>query len=316
MAIPVESYLLAVAVGDLAEAKVGNRTYVITEPSMLQNAANELSELEQNLVRAENYLTPYEWGDYKILILPPSFPFGGMENPLLTFASPTIIVGDKSSVDVATHEIAHSWTGNLITNMNWENFWLNEGFTVFTERKVTKMKQGDAFYNVASKLGNYSMVADMQNYGWNHTYSSLTPKMHGANPDDSYSSIPYEKGFQFVTYLESLVGEDKFQKFYRQYIKEFKYKSITVDDMKNSYIEFVRENFDEIKAESILKQIDWDTWIYKPGLPPVILDFESQEYDDAIALAQSYIDGKGEVSPPEKEKYKTWFVSLKGIFFI
>jgi len=97
-----------------------------------------LEDLEDSLITAENYLTPYEWGDYKILILPPSFPFGGMENPLLTFASPSIIVGDKSSVDVANHEIMHSWSGNLVTNMNWDNFWLNEGFTVYTERKVTR----------------------------------------------------------------------------------------------------------------------------------------------------------------------------------
>ena len=281
---------------------------------MIEKAANELSELEENLKRAEAYLTPYEWGVYKILILPPSFPFGGMENPLLTFASPTIIVGDKSSVDVATHEIAHSWTGNLVTNMNWENFWLNEGFTVFTERKVTRMKEGDAFYNVASKLGNYSMVSDMQNYGWDHSYSSLTPKMHGANPDDSFSSIPYEKGFQFITYLESLIGENLFQKYYRQYVNKFKFQSITVDDMKNSYINFVKEHFDEKKANNILKQIDWETWIYTPGLPPVTLNFESQEYNDAVSLAHEYIDGKGEVSPSDKDKYKEWFVSLKGIF--
>jgi leukotriene-A4 hydrolase len=138
MDIPVESYLLAIASGNLEERKVGDRSYVISEPNMVEAAASELDKLEDALVAAENYLIPYEWGDYKILILPPAFPFGGMENPLLTFASPTIIVGDKSSVDVANHEIMHSWTGNLVTNENWENFWLNEGFTVFTERKVTK----------------------------------------------------------------------------------------------------------------------------------------------------------------------------------
>lgn len=314
MDIPVESYLLAVAIGDLAEKKVGDRTYVITEPSMLDKAAEELDQLEDSLIKAEKYLTPYIWGDYKILILPPSFPFGGMENPLLTFASPTIIVGDKSSVDVATHEIAHSWTGNLVTNMNWENFWLNEGFTVFTERKVTKMNRGEVFYKVAAKLGNFSMVAAMEGYGWNHSYSSLTPIMNGANPDDSYSEIPYEKGFQFITYLESLVGEDLFQKFYQGYVTEFKYKSLTVDDMKNSYIKFVQGNFSSSKATELLAQIEWDKWIYEPGLPPVTLDFETEEYNDAVGLAHDYIKGAGKVSPDDREEYHTWFVTLKGIF--
>lgn len=118
-----------------------------------------------------------------------------MENPLLTFASPTIIVGDKSGVNVATHEIAHSWTGNLVTNMNWENFWLNEGFTVFTERKVSRKLYGDDYYFVSSQVGNASMYTDMKNYGLKDSFSSLTPKLKGRHPDDAFSTIPYEKGF-------------------------------------------------------------------------------------------------------------------------
>lgn len=137
--IPIPSYLLAIAVGNIAEKKVGARTFVMAEPDQLDRCADELVDLEKFLITAETYLTPYEWGTYAILILPPSFPYGGMENPLLTFASPTIIVGDKSGVAVAIHEIAHSWSGNLFTNQNWENMWINEGFTVFTERKVSEL---------------------------------------------------------------------------------------------------------------------------------------------------------------------------------
>lgn len=128
---------MAIVVGDLAYKKVGPRTGVYTEPSMLDRCAKELEDLETLLDKTEQYLTPYAWGEYNIVVLPPSFPFGGMENPLLTFASPTIIVGDKSQVYVATHEIAHSWSGNLVTCKDWENLWLNEGFTVFEERKVS-----------------------------------------------------------------------------------------------------------------------------------------------------------------------------------
>lgn len=148
--IEIPSYLLALAAGNLEYRKIGKRTGVLTEPEMIEASAKELEDLEKSLELAESFLIPYEWGNYTVLILPPSFPFGGMENPLLTFASPTIIVGDKSAINVATHEIAHSWTGNLVTNRNWENFWLNEGFTVFTERHVTRKMKGEAFYRVSS----------------------------------------------------------------------------------------------------------------------------------------------------------------------
>lgn len=135
--IPMPNYLIAIAVGNLETRSLGKRTSVITEPEDIERVATELADLETMLDKTEAYLTPYIWGTYSILILPPSFPFGGMENPLLTFASPTIITGDKSQVYVATHEIAHSWTGNDVTCRDWENFWLNEGFTVFEERKVS-----------------------------------------------------------------------------------------------------------------------------------------------------------------------------------
>jgi leukotriene-A4 hydrolase len=138
MNIPIPSYLLAIVAGNLEERQIGPRTYVITEPENIEASATELEDLEASLIMAEEYLFPYVWGTYKIVIMPPSFPFGGMENPLLTFASPSIIVGDKSGVTVANHEIAHSWTGNLVTNMNWDNFFLNEGFTRFVERKLMR----------------------------------------------------------------------------------------------------------------------------------------------------------------------------------
>ena len=127
--------MIAIIAGNVTQQKLGKRTFVITEPDAIAECTSELSDLEEHLTTLENYIGPYLWGEYKIVILPPSFPFGGMENPLLTFASPSIIVGDKSGVSVAIHEIAHSWTGNTVTCVDWSNFWLNEGFTVFLERK-------------------------------------------------------------------------------------------------------------------------------------------------------------------------------------
>ena len=193
--IQMPSYLIALAVGNLNETTMGNRTSVITEPERMEEVVKTLESLPTLLDNAETYLTPYIWGNYSIIILPPSFPMGGMENPLLTFASPTIITEDKSQVYVATHEIVHSWTGNDVTCENWSNLWLNEGFTVFGERKVSAGIHGEDFSKVNAYLGNISMYGDMLEYGLNSTYASLYPVIEDDKPDNSFSEIPYEKGF-------------------------------------------------------------------------------------------------------------------------
>lgn len=168
MGIPVQSYLIAIAAGIIDEDEVKQNTgiYILAEPEMIEKAKAELEDLPAAMTVANSFLPKYAWGPYKIIILPPSFPVGGMENPLLTFASPSIIVGDKSSVSVANHELAHSWTGNLVTNINWNNFWLNEGFTVFLERRISKRLISDAklantTYKVAATVGNSTMVTAM-----------------------------------------------------------------------------------------------------------------------------------------------------------
>lgn len=210
--IQMASYLLALAVGNLAYKPTGKRTGIISEPGAdaLDRYAKELEDLETFLDTTEAWLTPYIWGTYTVLVLPASFPYGGMENPLLTFASPTIIVGDKSQVYVATHEIAHSWTGNEVTCKDWSNMWLNEGFTVFEERKVSGILHSKDFALIEAQLGNVSLWVDIENYGLTNSYSSLYPVLNGDSPDNSFSQLPYEKGFQFLTYLESLIGEKLF----------------------------------------------------------------------------------------------------------
>lgn len=219
--IKIPSYLLAIAVGNLAVKEVGPRASIIAEPGAdyLDRYANELKNLSGLLDMTEEYLTPYIWGNYALLVLPPSFPYGGMENPLLTFASPTIIVGDGSQVYVATHEIAHSWTGNEVTCRDWSNMWLNEGFTVFEERKVSERVHGTEFAKIEAQLGNVSLWDDMNGFGLTSNFSSLYPILTDASPDDSFSEVPYEKGFQFVTFIESLFKtKDDFRDMLRTYI--------------------------------------------------------------------------------------------------
>jgi leukotriene-A4 hydrolase len=312
--IKMPSYLIAIAVGDLEYRSLGKRVGVITEPSQIEAVATELASLQTLLDETEKYLTSYIWGNYSILVLPPSFPFGGMENPLLTFASPTIITGDKSQVYVATHEIAHSWTGNDVTCKNWEHFWLNEGFTVFEERKISGKLHGKDFAMVEALLGNSSMYNDMINYGLKNPFSSLHPTLGSASPDDAFSTIPYDKGFQLLYFLESLVGEDNFQTFLRKYILGHAQESILTDDLRLSWEDFVEDNYNATETNRILAAVDWDAWIYTPGLPPVHLDFTTRQSNESSALADGYIALNGSASPENYTNFFDYYSNLKVIF--
>ena len=269
--IPIPSYLIAMAIGDLEYKSMGERVGVITEPSQMDAVAFELAEMGDILDDVEAYAGPYIWGNYTIIVLPPSFPMGGMENPLLTFASPTIITGDRSQVYVATHEMAHSWTGNEVTCENWENFWLNEGWTVFIERKVSSQLHDVDFAKVEMLLGNTSLWDDMNDIGLSDTFSSIHPVLQGRNPDDSFSEVPYEKGFQFLYFLESLVGEDNFQRFLQLYIQQNKLTSITTLNFRSSWEYFVEREMglspEEVNA--ILSQVYFEEWVNVPELAPV-----------------------------------------------
>jgi leukotriene-A4 hydrolase len=242
--IKMPSYLVAIAVGNLATKPAGPRATIIAEPGPLDDYARELSNVSGLLDMTEEYLTPYIWGSYSILVLPPSFPYGGMENPLLTFASPTIIVGDGSQVYVATHEIAHSWTGNEVTCKDWSNMWMNEGFTVFEERKVSERVHGEEFARIEGQLGNVSLWEDINSFGASNNFSSLYPNLTESSPDDSFSEVPYEKGFQFLTYLESLfVTKLDFENVIRAHILEHSQQSVTWMDFRDTLTNWVKKNY-------------------------------------------------------------------------
>ena len=173
--VPIPTYLIAVAAGDVKFKELSSRCGVWAEPEIIEAAATEFVDTETFLIIAENYLTPYEWHKYNILVLPPGFPYGGMENPNLTFVTPSLLAGDKSLVNVIAHEITHSWTGNLVTNSNWENFWVNEGFTRFVERKILEKFYGEDMFLVEAYQGYKELVKTVNDYGHDHTFTSLTP---------------------------------------------------------------------------------------------------------------------------------------------
>jgi len=273
--VPIQSYLIAIAVGALESKKIGPRSQVWSEVQVLEQAAFDFSETETMLQKAESLCGAYVWGIYDILVLPPSFPFGGMENPCLTFATPTLLSGDKSNADVIAHEIAHSWTGNLVTNVNFEHFWLNEGFTVFTERKIVGLMHGEPARHFSAILGWKDLEETIKVVlGETNPYTALNPKLAGADPDDAFSVVPYEKGSTFLWYLEDTVGGASiFEPFLKSYYTKFAYKSIDSEQFKSYFLEY----FFNLEC---VKSIDWDTWLHSPGMP-----IYKPKFDDSLARA-------------------------------
>ncbi|XP_052781053.1 leukotriene A-4 hydrolase-like [Mya arenaria] len=263
---PMPSYGIAIVVGDIVSKEIGPRSKVWAEPEFIEAAAYEFAETESMLQAAESLLGPYVWGHYDLLLLPPSFPYGGMENPCLTFVTPTLLAGDRSLADVVAHEIAHSWTGNLVTNASWSDFWLNEGFTVFVERKiVSRLKDSEVYRQFLASRGWRILTETIKQLGAENNFTCLVPDMLGVDPDEAFSSVPYEKGQAFLFYLEQLLGgPEVFEKYLRAYIDKFKGKSVNTADWKA----FLLEYFDSEEDAGKLATVDWQGWMYEPGIPP------------------------------------------------
>ncbi|KJH45033.1 putative leukotriene A-4 hydrolase/aminopeptidase [Dictyocaulus viviparus] len=262
--IPIPSYLLAIVVGHLEHRDISERCAVWCEPSMVDSAKWEFEDTEKILRVAEDLVGPYRWGRYDLVVLPPTFPFGGMENPCLTFVTPTLLAGDRSLVNVVAHEIAHSWTGNLVTNASWEHFWLNEGFTVFLERKINGRLLGEPQRQFESECGFDECLKNaVKTFGDTHEFTKLIPNLHGVDPDDAFSSIPYEKGSALLFTLEQLIGDSaRFEKFLRTYIDKYALQSVTTDCWKSELYSFFSDK------KNILDNLDWNVWLFAPGVPP------------------------------------------------
>ena len=250
---PIPSYLIAIAAGELAFQSTGARTGVYAEPSVLARAAKEFEDTEQMLEAAEKLFGPYRWGRYDVLVMPPSFPFGGMENPTLTFATPTILAGDKSLVSLVSHELAHSWSGNLVTNATWSDFWLNEGFTVYLERRIDEEVYGPERAEMEAALGLQDLQDEIKSLPAKDTI--LHVDLTGRDPDDGATQIPYEKGALLLLSLEEKYGREKFDLFLKSYFDHFAFQSITTQQA----IDYMKQNLDP--------SLDLNAWIYQPGLP-------------------------------------------------
>ena len=300
--IPIPSYLFAIASGDIATAKIGPRSTVATGPDELEGCKWELeADTERFIEIADSIVYPYAWGEYNVLILPPSFPYGGMENPIYTFATPTIISGDRQNVDVIAHELSHSWSGNLVSNASWEHFWLNEGWTTYLERRIQAGIHGDdAFRDFSAIIGWKALTDSINQFGEQHEFTKLVVDLKGKDPDDAFSSIPYEKGFIFLYHIEKLIGKDSFDKFIPYYFTKWKGRSLDSYDFKATLLEYFEKD-EKISAK--LQQIDWDTWFYAPGFPPKP-HFNTKLADIVYELSdkwQALSNGDSNFKPSDKD---------------
>ncbi|XP_022235060.1 leukotriene A-4 hydrolase-like [Limulus polyphemus] len=241
------------------------------------------------LETAEKLLGPYVWGIYDLLVLPPSFPFGGMENPCLTFVTPTLLAGDRSLSGVVGHEISHSWTGNLVTNKNFQHFWLNEGFTVFVERKIAGRMHGEAHRQFQAVGGWKELQYTIDTRGKDDPLTKLVPDLCGVDPDDSFSIVPYEKGHTLLFYLEQkLGGPEIFEPFLRAYLEKYKYKSLDTDEWKDFLYEYFKDQTNK------LDEVDWNAWLYTPGMPPIKPDYDMSLVDCCTTLCKNWVAASDE----------------------
>lgn len=284
---PVSSYLMAMAIGDLQFHSYSSISGVYAEPSMLAKCIYELEDMPKMISAAEDLYGKYAWGRYDVLVLPPSFPFGGMENPRLTFATPTIIAGDRSLVALVAHELAHSWSGNLVTNATWDDFWLNEGFTVYFETRIMEKLYGKDYADMLTVLSYADLletINELEKENPNDTKLYLDLK--DRDPDDGMSDIAYEKGRFFLTTIEHTVGREKFDAFVQKYFATYQFQSMDT----KTFLDYL--NSELIKRDTALaNKINADAWVYQPGIPANCVQITSTELKKAADAIAAFNNG-------------------------
>lgn len=283
---PISSYLLAIAAGDLVFAPIGPRSGVWAEPSMVEAAAAEFADTEKMIDAAERLYGPYRWERYDMLVLPPSFPFGGMENPRLTFLTPTVIAGDRSLVSLIAHELAHSWSGNLVTNASWKDMWLNEGFTSYVENRIVEDLYGPeraAMELVISQNGLKEELKELKP----EMQALALPALPGGDPDEAMGAVSYDKGAWFLKFLEQRFGRETFDAFLRGYFDHFAFQSLTTNDFEA----YLREHLLK-KQPRAMTEGELQAWLYQPGIPDVAEPARSERLNAVDQARERWLAGR------------------------
>jgi len=290
---PIPSYLFAIGAGNLVFRELGSRTGIYAEPEIIEAAAWEFAENEKKMVEAEKLLGPYLWGRYDLLVMPPSFPYGGMENPRLTFVTPTAILGTRGQTALITHELAHAWTGNLVTNATWEDFWLNEGWTTYAEARITEVLEGKKVCNLMDVYSEKYLFLEMEIVGMESSLTRLKTSSEGSDPDATFTSIPYYKGYFFLMQCELAVGRERFDAFIQKYIQKYKFQSLTTE----AFLDYFKQ-----KLPEIFKKVDVQTWVYGTGMPEEWHRPQSDLYDEVQDALTAYKNG----TRPVKAQVAGW----------
>jgi aminopeptidase N len=294
---PIPCYLLALAVGDFEFRAISERCGVFAQPDVVDAAAWEFEDTEAMMNAAEALYGPYRWGRYDILVLPPSFPFGGMENPRLSFVTPVLVAGDRSLVSTIAHELAHSWSGNLVTNATWDDFWINEGFTTYFERRILEALYGKDHADMLAELGLRDLREEIAALGTGHPDTRLHYDLSGRDPDEVLSDVPYEKGYLFLRLIEATVGRGELDAFLRGYFDTFAFQTMT----SARFADYLRENL--IKGDRGLEAaLNIDSWIYTPGLPKNCPDIRSSAFEMVREQAAAWKTG----TPPAGLQTTGW----------
>jgi aminopeptidase N len=293
MSQPIPSYLFALGVGHLVFRELGPRTGVYAEPEIIESATFEFAENEGKIVEAEKLLGPYLWGRYDLLILPPSFPYGGMENPRVTFLTPTAILGTRGQTALITHELAHAWTGNLVTNATWEDFWLNEGWTTYAETRITEVLEGKDVADLMAVYDEQRLIEIMERIGMESPLTCLKVPSKGRDPDASFTIVPYYKGAFLIKEFEYVVGRERFDAFIRKYTSTYQFQSLTTE----AFLHFLKGELPEV-----FEKVNIQSWIYEPGLPVKRSKPQSALYDEVQEVLATYKAG----TRPTREQVAGW----------
>ncbi|HKI02276.1 MAG TPA: M1 family metallopeptidase [Thermoanaerobaculia bacterium] len=282
----IPSYLLALSVGDLAFRPLGSNSGVYALPTVVERAAWELADTPKMIDAAEKLYGPYKWGRYDILVLPASYPYGGMENPRLTFATPTILAGDRSLVSLVAHELAHSWSGNLVTNATWNDFWLNEGFTTYFEGRIMEAVYGRPYSDMLAVLGRQDLEDVLKELGPDSPDTRLYLTLEARDPDDGMTDVAYEKGALFLRTLEQNIGREKFDRFLRTYFETFAFQSMDTAH----FVPYLKQQLLG-GDESLAQKLQTDAWIYSPGIPANAPQPRSEAFVSVDQAVQGFTAG-------------------------